>query len=235
MPLKSLIPQSIRDAVAWKMSRKELHAEMKSSEMGQIIHSSFNYRGAGVFKHIYALQKESEIRALADLVQKTNPKVIVEIGTAKGGTLFVWTRSNPQLELIVSIDLPGGNFGGGYDSRREKLYQEFVADRPNAKMILMRCDSHSDDTLATLAKHLAGRKIDFLWIDGDHVYDGVKKDFEMYRTLVRPGGLVAFHDIVTKGDGHAVFQLWDELKTRFPAQEFVEDRNSEMGIGVLKM
>jgi hypothetical protein len=34
-----------------------------------------------------------------------------------------------------------------------------------------------------------------LFIDGDHTYDGVRQDYEMYAPLVRPGGLVGFHDI----------------------------------------
>jgi len=37
---------------------------------------------------------------------------------------------------------------------------------------------------------------DFLFIDGDHTYEGVEGDFEMYSPLVRRGGIIAFHDIV---------------------------------------
>ncbi len=37
-----------------------------------------------------------------------------------------------------------------------------------------------------------GEPVDFLFIDGDHLYDGVKIDFELYKKLVRPGGLIAF-------------------------------------------
>jgi hypothetical protein len=34
-----------------------------------------------------------------------------------------------------------------------------------------------------------------LFIDGDHTYEGVRRDFEMYSPLVRKGGIIAFHDI----------------------------------------
>jgi len=43
---------------------------------------------------------------------------------------------------------------------------------------------------------LNGEPLDFLFIDGDHTYEGVKRDFEMYSPLVRNGGIIAFHDIV---------------------------------------
>jgi len=39
-------------------------------------------------------------------------------------------------------------------------------------------------------------KLDFLFIGGDHTYEGVRMDFEMYSPLVRSCGIVVFHDIV---------------------------------------
>ena len=37
-------------------------------------------------------------------------------------------------------------------------------------------------------------KIDLLFIDGDHSYEGVKKDFELYTKILNPNGLVLIHD-----------------------------------------
>lgn len=36
--------------------------------------------------------------------------------------------------------------------------------------------------------------IDFIFIDGDHTYDAVKKDFSMYFSKVKLNGLIFFHD-----------------------------------------
>ena len=36
--------------------------------------------------------------------------------------------------------------------------------------------------------------IDFLHIDGDHTYEGVKLDWELYSPKVRPGGYITVHD-----------------------------------------
>jgi cephalosporin hydroxylase len=36
--------------------------------------------------------------------------------------------------------------------------------------------------------------VDFLWIDGDHTYEGCKADYENYSPLVVPGGLIGIHD-----------------------------------------
>lgn len=37
-------------------------------------------------------------------------------------------------------------------------------------------------------------KIDFLFIDGDHSYEGVKKDFELYSTILNDNGVIIIHD-----------------------------------------
>lgn len=36
--------------------------------------------------------------------------------------------------------------------------------------------------------------IDLLFIDGDHTYEGVKRDWELFVPFVRPFGIVVFHD-----------------------------------------
>lgn len=37
-------------------------------------------------------------------------------------------------------------------------------------------------------------KIDFLFIDGDHSYEGVKKDFELYSKILSDNGVIVLHD-----------------------------------------
>ena len=37
-------------------------------------------------------------------------------------------------------------------------------------------------------------KIDLLFIDGDHSYEGVKLDFELYSKLLSPKGVIILHD-----------------------------------------
>jgi predicted O-methyltransferase YrrM len=68
--------------------------------------------------------------------------------------------------------------------------------RSKQKIVAIQGDSHSIDTLNKIKRILNGKKLDFLFIDGDHSYKGVKKDFEMYSPLVRKGGIIAFHDII---------------------------------------
>jgi len=41
-------------------------------------------------------------------------------------------------------------------------------------------------------------KIDYLHIDGDHSYEGVKKDFELYSQIMSENGIITIHDIDQK-------------------------------------
>ena len=74
-------------------------------------------------------------------------------------------------------------------------------------------------------------KVDFLFIDADHSYEGVKKDFEMYSLLVRKGGIIAFHDIIPSGYPK-VYKFWNEVKYEY--LEIIKDRNQNCyGIGII--
>ena len=72
---------------------------------------------------------------------------------------------------------------------------------------------------------LYGEQLDFLFIDADHTYAGVQRDFQMYSPLVRSGGIVAFHDIVThkRGTECQVEKFWGEIKQHYRHREIIED------------
>lgn len=180
------------------------------------------------------VQVRWEIEELLRILKDFKPKYILEIGTARGGTLFLFTRIAVEDALIISVDLPGGPFGGGYPLLKGLTYKFFAKNRQ--KIVLIRGDSHKLETLQKVKDVLNGGKLDLLFIDGDHSYEGVKKDFEMYSSLVRRGGIIAFHDIVEHPPetGCEVSRFWNEIKSSYEHVEIVKDWNQKWaGIGVL--
>jgi hypothetical protein len=149
--------------------------------------------------------------------------------------LFIWCALAHPDATIASIDLPGGVHGGGYPYWKTLVYKRFTS--ANQKLQLLRGSSHEPAMMEDLKARLAGQSVDFLFIDGDHTYAGVKQDFDMYSPLVRKGGLIAFHDICLHPpelDCH-VDEFWNELKKARPAQEFIENpKQGWGGIGVLE-
>jgi len=49
--------------------------------------------------------------------------------------------------------------------------------------------------------------LDFIYIDGNHEYEYVKKDIEMYWHKIKDGGIMAGHDIQLKGVSDAVLEF----------------------------
>lgn len=197
----------------------------------------FLLKGRGHFRTIRPRQTPIEIHQLYHAILELNPATVLEVGTAKGGTLYLWTQAATDDATLVSVDLPGGQFGGGYAPCRIDYYQSFA--KPDQTMHLLREDSHAPETLGKVQEKLGDRQVDFLFIDGDHLYPGVKADFLQYGPLVRPGGLIGFHDIMPAPHDPdiQVSQLWDQLKTKFDCREFVgvDTSGRRIGIGLLQV
>lgn len=184
-------------------------------------------------KH-YAMQKLSELTGLFEIVMPLKPSVIVEIGTARGGMLKGFCKLASDDALIVSIDLPGGNFGGGYTEEEQLVLARY--GRNGQRVEFLRMDSHNEATVKKLSAILKGKKIDLLFIDGDHTYEGCRQDHLMYSGMVRKGGVIAFHDILPHPHVPAcqVHRYWKEVKKGKKAKEFLDKEDTTWGgIGVI--
>jgi predicted O-methyltransferase YrrM len=181
-----------------------------------------------------AYQVPSELRALAEIVSNLCPERAMEIGTAAGGTLFLLCKLASSTATIVSIDLPGGKFGGGFRPWRGWAYRKFA--RREQQLYLLPGDSHSRDMLARVKTVFGEHALDYLFIDGDHTYEGVKKDLECYAPMVRRGGVIVLHDIVEHppATGCEVSKYWNQVKSQYRHTEIIESRGQGWaGIGVL--
>jgi len=193
-----------------------------------------NYAFTGSGGLIKPLQVRSEILQLLQIIKLRRPKHVLEIGTSNGGTLFLFTRVASNDACIISLDLPLGPYGGGYPSWKIPFFKSFAKD--HQKISLLRLDSHLESSLENIKSILAGEKLDLLFIDGDHSYEGVKMDFHMYKPLVRKEGLIIFHDIVRvfSDNGCQVSYFWDEVRLRYETTEIIENKKQNgFGLGIV--
>jgi len=216
----------LRSAVA---RLKERGAQCKTVED----HVNLAYTFSLGLIHIRPAQVKWEISQLMKSLAKVQPKVALEIGTAGGGTLYLISKVCAPDATIISVDLPAGLFGGGHPNWRNPLYESFASDRQTIHLI--RGDSHESSTVRRIEGLLKGRRIDFLFIDGDHTYEGVKRDFELYSKFVDQG-IIALHDIVP-GPYEAVGEVpkfWSEIKREFKHREIVKNfGQGGWGIGII--
>jgi len=181
-----------------------------------------------------AMQKVGELEGLLVELIKLRPRVIVEIGAGRGGTSWAWSKL-ASVNLMVTIDLPDGPWGG--ENKPETF--RYIGDNTYAVHHYLAGNSRSDEIRLQLLEILKGRDIDFLFIDGDHSYEGVKADYEIYSPLVGKGGLIAFHDICEHDPSQQcnVKEFWDELIRDNPAEkgEFIFEPATWGGIGWIKV
>jgi predicted O-methyltransferase YrrM len=182
------------------------------------------------------LQKTSEILRLIEIIARAKPKAICEIGAAGCGTTFLLAQAAASDATIIALDL-------AFDPSRKAALQTFAL--PDQRLLCLEADSHRPETARFVAAQLEGRSLDVLYLDGDHSYDGVKRDFELYRDLVSPNGMIVFHDIVadyktrfgieTTSDTGGVPRFWQEIKVSWKrVEEIVEDYEQDgYGIGIL--
>lgn len=176
-----------------------------------------------------SIQKRSEILALAEAVAALRPRTILEIGTARGGTLFIWAQL--ASEKVISCDLEDAGVKSGF-------YRAFPPPGSGCSVIHLSGDSHDAAFKRRVEQQLQGKPVDFLFIDGDHTERGVAADYADYHGLVRPGGIIAFHDIVEKQalPTNQVYYFWRTLKQRHSTQEFIDDpQQTGFGIGIVKV
>jgi predicted O-methyltransferase YrrM len=164
------------------------------------------------------------------MLAQRQPRGIVEIGTDEGGTLFLWTRvAAPDAVIVAVDDRPLGATG---TRSPWALVRRGFARRGQRIELLIPRDSHDPATAAEASAQLR-RDVDFLFIDGDHGYDGVKRDWELFSPLVAPGGLVAFHD-VNEERHPGVVRFWNELRATHQTTELIaNDPQGTFGIGIV--
>lgn len=232
--MKALIKKLLRNyyqRIFLEISIKRLNRLLNKFEfytIEDLVEFSFNFKVGIGFRHMYLDIKPSQIKSeickLLKILEKGRLKNILEIGTADGGTLFLFSQISQPRSKIVSIDLPNG-----YPRWRIKLYKSFC--KGNRRIYLIRRDSHKVETVEHVDNILSGKKLDFLFIDGDHSYEGVKKDFEMYKRLVKKGGIIVRDKIKNSGD---VWKFWREIKKIYRTIEIIENKKQNgYGIGVI--
>ncbi len=204
----------------------EYHARPRSLE--ETVDWAMSFGGEGHFR-VKTLQIPEEITALARAVAALEPRVILEIGTARAGTLLIW--SSLARDAVITCDLQDMSVPA-------PLYRALPPPGSGCTVTLLSGDSHSAAFRTRVGEALAGRPVDFLFIDGDHSEAGVEADYEDYRGFVRPGGIIAFHDIVERQPvaSTRVHPFWERVKQGKDYEEFVADPGQTgYGIGILRV
>jgi len=169
-------------------------------------------------------------------LRNLKPKKILCIGSGYG---FI-----PAICALACQDNHCGKvdfIDAGYDSSHPKswggtgFWQKINPKRHFSRLNLENNIKTYLVTSEEFAQKYNKNKYQYIYIDGDHSYDGVKKDFELFWPKLEEGGLMVFHDAFVKNWGKlknfGVWKLWQELeldsKIIFPFPK-------ESGLGIIQ-
>lgn len=145
------------------------------------------------------------LRSLAAMSVPRRKINVLEIGTLFGiGAGIMYDMMAPHYdEVHVTLIDP---LDGYYETNRLDILTGQPITERTLRQNLAQVDLKGDRL--TLIKHLstdkealqqaAERRYDVLVIDGDHSYEGVKADFDLYAPMVRRGGIIIFDDYGAK-------------------------------------
>ncbi len=137
----------------------------------------------------------AELKTISAIVRQNQPNKVFEIGTFNGRTTINLAHFSPQNSTVFTLDLPKQDLGHTKftieDGDKAYVDKETIGDRykNNAdKIIQLYGDSATFDF-----KPYYGT-IDFMFVDGAHSAPYVINDTEVAFKLIRPGGIILWHD-----------------------------------------
>jgi hypothetical protein len=161
------------------------------------------------------------------LMDVLRPRLFVELGTHSGNSYAALAQAARHLGLRTAgyaVDTWTGDPQAGFYP--ESVYEDFKAwhDRRYASFsTLVR--STFDEAL----RHFEDGAIDLLNIDGYHTADAVRHDVDSWLPKVSDRGVVLMHDINVRERDFGAWQVWEEVRQRYPSLEFLHGH----GLGVL--
>lgn len=153
--------------------------------------------------------KSPHIEYMIDFKKNMKCKVYVEIGVLYGGSIIEQMKDSQEC-FFIGIDAFNGYYGEEYDKYRNinlKNHLEIVESNINEnnpnnhKYKLLK--GYSQDMIEDFRN--LNVKIDLLFIDGDHSYNGVINDFNNYFEFLNKDGFIIFDNYNDN--------CWIEVKT----------------------
>jgi hypothetical protein len=171
------------------------------------------------------------VKGLIPYIKRLGPDAKgIEIGVARAESSYAILESCPNVTQLYGIDpyIAYNDWNGHVDQAHNDKTREIAI-----KNMEKFCDRyvslfHSTSRMAVQGNDgvpgFDEKSMDFIFIDGDHSYEGAKWDMENYYDFIRPGGIFSGHDYNLGTVRTALEEFRRENKIRLPVQ--VVDNNA---------
>ncbi|MDB6023623.1 MAG: protein of unknown function, putative O-methyltransferase [Pedosphaera sp.] len=199
--LVGMAPDNFLDAL------RRNHYELVAREFNRAY--LFNWQKAGLRKSIEDFEDLAPLFALGPM-----SRGIIRQDFDEAAALFKAVRSRPQARGVEV-----GRFNGG------STLLLAVAIGAEGRLVSIDIEPQDDAALAAILQRAnlrervellvgdanqvqRGEDYDFVFIDGDHSYEGAKRDHNLWGRKTRPGGLIIHHDMA---NSRQFSTQWGEL------------------------
>lgn len=138
-----------------------------------------------------------------------------EVGVLKGENVYTLLTECPKISKIYGIDHYEAHTDYDNDRTKEDMEKyEKIAEK-NLKSFGDRYELIREKSKKAAYK-IKKESLDFVLIDGDHTYEGIKADLKSYYSLLKSGGYMFVHDYNVKSVMDAIKSFKNEQKIRIP-------------------
>jgi predicted O-methyltransferase YrrM len=197
------------------MENKSYKETLLSSKLEEIYDWLQNEAGCqdpnyffGKFRGNLELQQvPNEYVYLLDFFRSSKIKSYLELGVGNGGSFFVnslfLSKTCNKLRAVDNISYANTHIHQTEEKILKKI--ELLRGLVSEKCKIDFSNSSTDDFFLTNKE-----KYDCIFIDADHSYEGVKRDYENSLKALKKNGVLVFHDI--GNDRTGVYKCWQEIK-----------------------
>jgi predicted O-methyltransferase YrrM len=177
-------------------------------------------------RHIANVEVRSGVSDLEQWILAVLSKralTMFEFGTCTGRTSYLWAMNSPPEARITTLTLApeqlaayvkeaGDEEDSTRDALTETVYSRFLysATPAEAKITQLFADSKSFD------QTLVAKSCDLIFVDGSHAYSYVKSDSAKAMEMIKPGGIVVWHDYRGPKKQRGVWRALNELARTLP-------------------
>ena len=147
------------------------------------------------YSHGWAVRHNS----IGQFFKKFECKTVVEIGIARGELSHYLLTHAPMIDNYNAVD----PFIGGYDDANDSMSVELKQANLSTtwahailhKMRDFGCRFKLHHGMSDqMVSHFLPNSVDCIFIDGDHRYEAVRQDIQIWEPIVKPGGVFFFDD-----------------------------------------
>ena len=169
-------------------------------------------------------QVKTEIYQFIDiLLKQKKAKNCLEIGLGSyGSTHFLWRLI---FEKTITIEHQKDRIFR-FTENMNKFHKKFVLNDLKSRFVFGL--SNDATSVEKVDKILDGKKLNLLFIDGDHNYKNVLCDWLLYKNFVEKGGIIAFHDCIANDDSYGVPKLLKKINlfdNRIKLNTIIDSKN----------